>query len=949
MKNIIRILCMTPLLLAVIVMVGPVQAVAADPALIGVKEDPLVRMPGTQPAPENNVNIEAPTRCLNCHDGFNSAVEPGHNWQGSMMAQASRDFLFWACLTVSAQDSKAVIGRPNATDICLRCHFPQGWLDGRSDPTNASAMSGSDYDGVHCDVCHSMYNPHFEDTAVGIREGSDWLDYWDETNHSDTPSDPAARATLDEDRRLSGSILDSGGNPFFDQLHLPPEAWDENGSGQYFIDDNTAKRAPFADANARHAIFYSRYHKSKFMCSTCHDVSNPILANHLIGGVGVDQVLSDLTSPLISETDPAYSFYHVERTFSEFMLSDYGLQDGAPGIGPFAPGVYDTSHPANNITKCQDCHMRDGVGKAASQRSAVNRPTESVEHPGSGQPIHDLTGGNAWVTAVLASTDPNCQDNGTSCYNALNASLLTQGPDTLTLDLNQGQGIDPIRLIDGSNRALQQLQLAASINDAIISGNTLHFKVQNQTGHKLISGFPEGRRMFINIRFYDEVDQLIQEINPYDYNAGTFKGFSYPYQNPANSGVDLPLPLDEAVDIHDDGLVYEMKPSSTITNEDKSFHFALATGRYKDNRIPPKGFRVNDAVGRMSTPVDKGVDTPNYYTAAEYAGGYDEVSVSVPSGALTAEITLYYQTTSREYIEFLRDEINGIDNPTLPDGAGDYIIQTDPWFANLAAWGDTIWQLWKENKDLKTAAPFPMAAATVGVPLPPCEAPIPVLNEAVASSNQVDLSWSSTSGVSGYNLYYDQSGKSQFITETGLNSTYTDTGLVNGTPYCYKVTSYSVINPDTGSTCESAFSNVLCATPVSPGQSSDAGAIIGPLGLWVVTGKGKNQITEFVVPQDQAFSTGDEIIMIVTVTDSDGNPVEGATVEVSVTGPTSVNLSSNPTDINGVTEVAWATNAPNKKGNGGTPIGSYTATMSAVIANGYTWDGLANAVPFTLQ
>ena len=70
------------------------------------------------------------------------------------MAQSARDFLFFACLTVAAQDSTWAIGRPNATDICERCHFPKGWIEGRSDPTNASLMTGADYDGVQCDFCH---------------------------------------------------------------------------------------------------------------------------------------------------------------------------------------------------------------------------------------------------------------------------------------------------------------------------------------------------------------------------------------------------------------------------------------------------------------------------------------------------------------------------------------------------------------------------------------------------------------------------------------------------------------------------------------------------------------------------------------------------------------------------------------------------------------------------
>jgi hypothetical protein len=80
-----------------------------------VDQDPLVRMPGTQP---RQVSLEGPNRCTNCHEGYNQAVEPGFNWKGSMMAQASRDFMFWATLTVAAQDSIHVLGNPNAVDLC---------------------------------------------------------------------------------------------------------------------------------------------------------------------------------------------------------------------------------------------------------------------------------------------------------------------------------------------------------------------------------------------------------------------------------------------------------------------------------------------------------------------------------------------------------------------------------------------------------------------------------------------------------------------------------------------------------------------------------------------------------------------------------------------------------------------------------------------------------------
>lgn len=738
------------------------------PTYGAVVDDPLVRMPGTQPG---QVALEDPGRCLNCHEDAAFPELPGFNWKGSMMAQAARDFLYWSCLTVGAQDAVWAVGSPDATDICLRCHMSKGWLEGRSDPTNGSAMLGADFDGVQCDFCHRMYDPFFETTYGGTREGSDWAGYWDEGT---SLSGSLALATYTEDATISGIIRLFNGGSFFTN-NLPPANYVENGSGQYFVSQNSDKRASFADANAKHRMFYSRYHKSKYFCSTCHDVSNPVLQN-----LGADPA-----QPLPTETESAFSYYHVERTFSEFMLSDYGRQGGAPGIGPFAPGVFDTSLPGDYIGKCQDCHMRDVSGYGCNKAGSPLRPSGSAEHPQSGAPLHDLTGGNAFVSYVLASVIP-----GSPNYDAVNDQLLHQGPAVLTLDLTQGLGVNPAALLAGVDRAKEQLQLAASIEGASFENGTLTFRIQNRTGHKLISGFPEGRRMFVNIKAYDSAGVLVHEINPYDYTAGTLKGLS-----------DLaPLgPLEEYVD----ELVYEMHPTSSLTGETETFHFVLATGRYKDNRIPPIGFRLNEAAARLAEPVWHGVsDAPgganNYFTADEYAGGYDAVSVTtLPANTASVQIDLYYQTTSREYMEFLRDEINGTGSLTLPAGA--YIAQSDPFFTRLKAWGNTLWQLWTHNMNVPGAAPFLMAQATVGTPPggggTQCDTPATPegVSATALQGRKIQVSWSPVSPLTGgYNVYYDTGGKLQFIASVPAGATtYTDTGLSRGNTYCYVVTAWN--------------------------------------------------------------------------------------------------------------------------------------------------------------
>lgn len=678
-----------PLLLAATCLVVAASLWAATWTPMPVDADPLVRMPGTQPG--DGVVLEGPNRCLNCHAGYAEAVEPGFNWMGSMMAQAARDPIFWACVTVAAQDAIWATnlvdpgnGRPNATDICLRCHFPAGWLGGRSDPTNASLMTGDDYDGLTCDFCHRMYDPFAPDTHSGTREGADWAGYWDEHGNtgpgSGTLSQVSADATLAEDvqRQMPTAKLFSGGDFFPGGRPKYAATYTEHGSGQYYVSAGSEKRASFADATGRHAMLYSRHHKSKYFCGVCHDVSNPVLAQVL-------PALPDQSGgqDLMTEQYPASRYYHVERTFSEFMVSSYG-RTGAATSTEFQSHF---SPPITFVTKCQDCHLRDVTGQAADMKNAVVRPSGSTEHPQSGLPLHDMTGGNLWVSYILASLDPNGP-----VYDATNVAILNKGPAVLTLDLAAGQtpAANGRAVKAGADRALAQLHAAASITHAVYNrgSGSLSFRIINQTGHKLISGFPEGRRMFVTVRGYLG-QQPIFTVNPYDDAVGTLRGLPHSVSSP-------PLGPGES---YEDALVYEVHPKSDLTGEEATFHFVLATGRSKDNRIPPKGFDVAASVARLCEPVWHGQSAPDYFTAAEYAGGYDDVALTVPPGADRVEITLYYQGTSREYVEFLRDEINGTAT-TLPPEA--YIIQTDTsgFFTKLKAWGDTIWDLWRHNHGL---------------------------------------------------------------------------------------------------------------------------------------------------------------------------------------------------------------------------------------------------------
>lgn len=440
--------------------------------------------------------------------------------------------------------------------------------------------------------------------------------------------------------------------------------------------------------------------------------------------------------------------------------------------------------------------------------------------------------------------------------------------------------------------------------------------------------------MFVNIKVYDDQNSLIYEVNPYHEAAGTLKGLpNYTYSDPL--GV-LPPPDPLGVnEVYVDELVYEMHPSSSLTEETESFHFVLGDGRYKDNRIPPQGFDITKAVERVSVPVWHGVEDPNYFTAEEYTGGYDDVSLTVAAGAAAVEIRLFYQTTSREYIEFLRDEINGTATTLTGTGAGGdlpYVVQSDPFFTGLKAWGDTIWQLWSHNMNVPGAKPFLMTQGTVGSTGGGCTLGAPTITDALPGHMQVTLNWTGVTGAMGYNVYYDQAGKLQPVANAGDTTTYTDTGLTNGQQYCYAITAYDAA-------CESAASNTVCATPTNV---MNAGVSLVETGLY--QGKGGNVTFNPI----QTFTAGDEIFVRAYVVDDSGAPLAGATVDLAISGPESLALTTGQSDANGMAEASWKTSAPRGKQTG-TAAGSYTVSASGITLDGYVWDGVATSATFTIQ
>jgi hypothetical protein len=208
----------------------------------------------------------------------------------------------------------------------------------------------------------------------------------------------------------------------------------------------------------------------------------------------------------------------------------------------------------------------------------------------------------------------------------------------------------------GKQRALKLLKTAASLSIKTMNQRQAVLRITNLTGHKLPSGYPEGRRMWVNVKFYNSSGRLLKEIGKYRNKQDTILG----------KPIQAPTLLDP-----EKTRVYECLPAISEVQAKKfgkkpgkSFHFVLNDIIVKDNRIPPKGFKNSTFKEHLSEPV-----------GAVYADGqhWDDVILETPTGCKKIVASLVYQSVSWEYLKFLVEE-----------------NRTDDWGKRLYdAWGKT--------------------------------------------------------------------------------------------------------------------------------------------------------------------------------------------------------------------------------------------------------------------
>jgi hypothetical protein len=386
-----------------------------------------------------------------------------------------------------------------------------------------------------------------------------------------------------------------------DQAYLAfisPNIPPASANGMFIADRNNAKRGPYSDATGRHQMFYSPFHRESAICGTCHDVSNPAFTRP---DIHTEEYAFNGGDIQATNFENKYLF-PVERTYSEWLISAW-------------------NKPSNQGGKtCQTCHMRPVTGHGAKMKDAPLRTDLA---------LHDMTGGNTFIPKLIKH---------------------------LFADDN---AVDQAALDAGIERARAQLREAADL-ELTVENNVATVKVVNKTGHKLPSGYPEGRRIWVNLKAFDNEGNLVFESGAYDNNTAL---------------------------LNTDGTkIYEIKPgfseawAATLEMDaGPSFHFAINNKIYFDNRIPPMG-ATNAKLIEIQSPV----------IGATYADGqnFDITEFSLPVGVDRVEAKLFYQTLSKEYVEFLRNE-----NTTTTRGQELYDLwvmfeKSPPELMNEAIWSD---------------------------------------------------------------------------------------------------------------------------------------------------------------------------------------------------------------------------------------------------------------------
>ncbi|WP_437297932.1 MYXO-CTERM sorting domain-containing protein [Sorangium sp. So ce426] len=259
----------------------------------------------------------------------------------------------------------------------------------------------------------------------------------------------------------------------------------------------------------------------------------------------------------------------------------------------------DFRNGGSNAQSCVDCHMQRRIGELPVGERGPLRTNPRA---------HILVGGNHWgIQAVMAADPARAAEYADSFQLALDGTLKSLASAA------------SVTLVDAPQEAAPGEEIAVTV------------RVENLTGHKFPTGYAESRRAWIAVFLVDENGVERPLLGGYDADTGEIQ-----HEPPT----------------HEYRAVHGLWNSEAGVGE-KEEHLARHDMIISDTRIPPKGF-----VPSRTTQPTQEIDF------ADGNGGYrnyDEArfTLTVPANAFgrqTLSARVYYQSMTKEYIEFLQAE-----------------------------------------------------------------------------------------------------------------------------------------------------------------------------------------------------------------------------------------------------------------------------------------------------
>ncbi|HEY8378261.1 MAG TPA: hypothetical protein VIK91_17315 [Nannocystis sp.] len=377
------------------------------------------------------------------------------------------------------------------------------------------------------------------------------------------------------------------------------------GNAHYTIDDlvgpagDVPKRGPWSYDGAEqpmHSWAVGDLLGRSELCGTCHDVTTD---RDRVDERGV----------------PIGSKFNEQRTYSEWLASAYAV-------------------PGDDFRSCQDCHMPAVTDVAG----CAEFNSQDIVHPTGGR-RHDLAGANRRMVEILR---------------------------TLHGDAGSGEIPDPffdaaLANIDATLAGAATLEVTAPAAVDLQTGiDAWTVKVINNTGHKLPTGYSEGRVMWLEVTA-TYGDQVV-------YASGRW----LPGQGLENDPQQR---------------TYEAIAVSYQSGETN--HLLLNDLWLLDTRIPPKGLQRDietDPVGDRYTLLPD--ETWPHWDEVTYTFGPAEVVDLDPgeSDVLDLRVRLLYVINTPAYLEFLAAE-----NVTNDAGlAAQALFPPEPDPLVLAAWSSSV-------------------------------------------------------------------------------------------------------------------------------------------------------------------------------------------------------------------------------------------------------------------